>query len=134
MLQVVVGPGRTLGTKLVTDERVNMVTFTGSPPVGRQIAGDAGMKMVTLELGNNSATIVDEDANLELAVQRIVAGGFANSGQVCISVQRVVLHEKIYDAFMERAGAGREGAQAGRPAGRDHRRGARSSTPRRRSA
>jgi acyl-CoA reductase-like NAD-dependent aldehyde dehydrogenase len=102
VLQVVVGPGRTLGTKLVTDERVNMVTFTGSPPVGRQIAGAAGMKMVTLELGNNSATIVDEDANLELAVQRIVAGGFANSGQVCISVQRVVLHEKIYDAFMER--------------------------------
>ena len=67
VLQVVVGPGRTLGTKLVTDERVNMVTFTGSPPVGRQIAGDAGMKMVTLELGNNSATIVDEDANLDLA-------------------------------------------------------------------
>jgi len=99
-LQVVVGPGGTLGNKLVMDERVNMVSFTGSPPVGRQIASDAGMKMVTLELGNNSATIVDEDANLELAVQRIVAGGFANSGQVCISVQRVVVHEKVYDEFM----------------------------------
>ncbi len=99
-LQVVVGPGGTLGTKLVKDERVNMVSFTGSPPVGRQIASDAGMKMVTLELGNNSATIVDEDANLELAVQRIVAGGFANSGQVCISVQRVVVHENVYDEFM----------------------------------
>ena len=100
MLQVVVGPGGTLGNKLVTDERVNMVSFTGSPPVGRQIASDAGMKMVTLELGNNSATIVDEDANLDLAVQRVVAGGFANSGQVCISVQRVVVHEKVYDEFM----------------------------------
>ena len=102
VLQVVVGPGSTLGTKLVTDERVNMVTFTGSPPVGRQIARDAGMKMVTLELGNNSATIIDDDANLDLAVQRVVAGGFANSGQVCISVQRVVVHQKVYDAFMDK--------------------------------
>ncbi len=100
VLQVVVGPGGTLGTKLVKDGRVNMVSFTGSPPVGRRIASDAGMKMVILELGNNSATIVDEDANLELALQRVVAGGFANSGQVCISVQRVVVHERVYDEFM----------------------------------
>jgi len=102
VMQVVVGPGGTLGARLVEDERVNMVTFTGSPPVGRRIASDAGMKMVTLELGNNSATIVDEDANLDLAAQRIVAGGYANSGQVCISVQRVVVHEKVYDEFMAR--------------------------------
>jgi acyl-CoA reductase-like NAD-dependent aldehyde dehydrogenase len=100
VLQVVVGSGGTIGGKLVKDERVNMVSFTGSPPVGRQIASDAGMKMITLELGNNSATIVDEDAHLDLAVQRIVAGGFANSGQTCISVQRVVVHEKVYDEFM----------------------------------
>ena len=100
VLQVVVGPGSTLGTKLVKDERVNMVTFTGSPPVGRQIASDAGMKMVTLELGNNSATIIEEDADLDLALQRVVAGGFTNSGQVCISVQRVVVHEKVYDEFL----------------------------------
>jgi acyl-CoA reductase-like NAD-dependent aldehyde dehydrogenase len=102
VLQVVVGPGSTLGNKFVMDERVNMVSFTGSPPVGRQIASDAGMKMVTLELGNNSATIVDCDAHLDLAVQRVVAGGFANSGQVCISVQRVVVHEKVYDEFMDK--------------------------------
>ena len=101
VLQVVVGSGRTIGTKMVTDERTNMVSFTGSPPVGRQIASDAGMKMVTLELGNNSATIVDEDANLGLAVQRVVAGGFANSGQICISVQRVVVHQAVYERFME---------------------------------
>ena len=100
VLQVVVGPGRTVGDTLVKDPRTNMVSFTGSPPVGRQIAADAGMKMVTLELGNNSATIVDEDADLELAVQRIVAGGFSNSGQTCISVQRVVVHEAVYDAFL----------------------------------
>ena len=100
VLQVVVGSGGTIGNKMVMDERTNMVSFTGSPPVGRQIARDAGMKMVTLELGNNSATIVDEDANLGLAVQRIVAGGFANSGQICISVQRVVVHQAVYDEFM----------------------------------
>ena len=100
VLQVVVGSGATIGNKLVTDERTNMVSFTGSPPVGRQIARDAGMKMVTLELGNNSATIVDEDANLDLAVQRVVAGGFANSGQICISVQRVVVHAAVYDEFL----------------------------------
>jgi acyl-CoA reductase-like NAD-dependent aldehyde dehydrogenase len=100
VLQVVVGSGATIGNKMVMDERTNMVSFTGSPPVGRQIASDAGMKMVTLELGNNSATIVDEDANLALAVQRIVAGGFANSGQICISVQRVVVHQAVYDDFL----------------------------------
>jgi acyl-CoA reductase-like NAD-dependent aldehyde dehydrogenase len=100
VLQVVVGSGATIGTKMVTDERTNMVSFTGSPPVGRQIARDAGMKMVTLELGNNSATIVEDDANLDLAVQRVVAGGFANSGQICISVQRVVVHKAVYDEFM----------------------------------
>jgi acyl-CoA reductase-like NAD-dependent aldehyde dehydrogenase len=115
VLQVVVGPGSTLGQKLVTDERVNMVSFTGSPPVGRQIARDAGMKMVTLELGNNSATIVDEDAALDLAVQRVVAGGFANSGQVCISVQRVVVHEKVYDEFLAKLVPGVQALKVGDP-------------------
>jgi acyl-CoA reductase-like NAD-dependent aldehyde dehydrogenase len=115
VLQVVVGPGGTLGNKLVMDDRVNMVSFTGSPPVGRKIASDAGMKMVTLELGNNSATIVDEDANLELAAQRVVAGGFANSGQVCISVQRVVVHEKVYDEFMSMLVPAVEALKVGEP-------------------
>ena len=78
---MVVGSGRLIGTPMVTDDRVAMVTFTGSPPVGRQIASDAGMKRVTLELGYNAATIVDEDADLDLAVQRIVAGGFASAAR-----------------------------------------------------
>ena len=92
-----------------------MVTFTGSPPVGRQIASDAGMKMVTLELGNNSATIVDDSADLELAVQRVVAGGFSNSGQVCISVQRVVVHEDVYDEFLAALVASVEALKVGDP-------------------
>jgi len=115
VLQVVVGPGATLGTRLVTDARVNMVTFTGSPPVGRQIARDAGMKMVTLELGNNSATIVDDDADLELALQRVVAGGFSNSGQTCISVQRVVVHEAVYDEFVPKLVESVAGLKVGDP-------------------
>jgi len=115
VLQVVVGPGSTLGGKLVKDERVNMVTFTGSPPVGRRIASDAGMKMVTLELGNNSATIIDDSADLELAVQRVVAGGFSNSGQVCISVQRVVVHEAVYDEFLAALVASVEALKVGDP-------------------
>ena len=115
VLQVVVGSGATIGNKLVMDERTNMVSFTGSPPVGRQIAKDAGMKMVTLELGNNSATIVDEDANLDLALQRVVAGGFANSGQICISVQRVVVHRNVYDEFLARLVPAVEALKVGDP-------------------
>jgi len=115
VLQVVVGSGATIGQLLVTDERTNMVSFTGSPPVGRQIARDAGMKMVTLELGNNSATIVDEDANLDLALQRVVAGGFANSGQICISVQRVVVHQKVYDEFLAKLVPAVEALEVGDP-------------------
>ena len=85
-------------------------------PAGRPAdRRDAGMKMLTLELGNNSATIVDEDANLDLAVQRIVAGGFANSGQVCISVQRVVVHEKVYDEFMAKLVPAVEALKVGDP-------------------
>jgi acyl-CoA reductase-like NAD-dependent aldehyde dehydrogenase len=114
-LQVVVGSGSTIGNLMVTDERTNMVSFTGSPPVGRRIASDAGMKMVTLELGNNSATIVDDDANLDLAVQRVVVGGFANSGQVCISVQRVVVHQAVYDEFMEKLIPAVEALKVGDP-------------------
>jgi len=96
VVQVVVGAGGSIGTPLVKDARVAMVTFTGSPAVGQQIAADAGMKRVTLELGSNSATIIEADADLELAVQRIVAGGFAYSGQTCISVQRVIADRAVY--------------------------------------
>ncbi len=100
VVQVVVGSGPVVGTPLVKDHRVAMVTFTGSPAVGQRIAAEAGMKRVTLELGSNSATIVDEDADLELAMERVVAGGFAFSGQVCISVQRVIVHRAVYDRFV----------------------------------
>ncbi|MDT8316720.1 MAG: aldehyde dehydrogenase family protein [bacterium] len=97
-LNIVTG-GASTGVALVRDERLKMITFTGSPPVGREIKAGAGMKKVTLELGSNSALIVEPDTDIDAAVTRSVMGGFANSGQVCISLQRVYLHKDIYDDF-----------------------------------
>lgn len=85
---------------LIEDEQVKMVTFTGSPDIGWDLKKKAHKKVVTLELGGNAAVVVEPDANLEYAVPRTVLGGFAYSGQVCISIQRIMLHEKIYERFM----------------------------------
>jgi acyl-CoA reductase-like NAD-dependent aldehyde dehydrogenase len=79
-----------------------MLTFTGSADVGLRIRNLAGMKRVTLELGNNSALIVEDDADLDSAVPRAVTGSFAHSGQVCISVQRIFVQESIRETFLER--------------------------------
>ncbi len=98
-LNIIFGSGGTVGDWLVTDERISMITFTGSPPVGRRIKEKSGLKKVTLELGSNSAVIVDQDADLDLAVERSVMGSFAYAGQICISVQRIYLHKKIYEGF-----------------------------------
>jgi glyceraldehyde-3-phosphate dehydrogenase (NADP+) len=91
-----------LADQVVADERFKLVTFTGSPSVGWELKRKAGKKRVCLELGGNAAVIVHEDADLDLAVERSVSGAFAFSGQVCISVQRIYLHEKIADAFTSR--------------------------------
>ena len=101
-LNVVTGPGGALGDGLVRHPGVNMVTFTGSVEVGARLRGIAGLKRVTLELGNNSAVIVEDDADLDEAAARCVAGAFAHSGQVCISVQRVYVHRRVAGAFLER--------------------------------
>lgn len=90
---------RALGDRLVSDDRFKLLTFTGSSPVGWGMKERAGKKRVVLELGGNGGVIVDRDANLEYAVQRVVAGAFSYAGQVCISVQRVFIHKEIYDAF-----------------------------------
>lgn len=99
-LNIVIGPGSTVGDWLVTDPRVAMVTFTGSPPVGKFIMSRGGLKKYTMELGSNSAVIICEDADIEKAVPRCVIGSYANSGQVCISVQRIYVHRKIFDKFL----------------------------------
>lgn len=87
---------------LISDERFKLLTFTGSPAVGWKMKEQAGQKRVTLELGGNAGVIIHEDADLDLAVSRTVMGGFSYAGQTCISVQRVFVHETIFDAFMER--------------------------------
>lgn len=101
-LNVVTGPGGTIGDLLSCHPKIAMVTFTGSVEVGLRIRSLAGMKRVTLELGSNSAVILADDANLDEAVPRCVTGGFAHSGQVCISVQRIFVDRKIRGAFLER--------------------------------
>lgn len=100
-INILVGSGTTIGNAIVESDKVNKITFTGSPEVGLQIKAKSGIKKVTLELGNNGPVIIHKDANLSKAIPRCVIGGFANSGQVCISVQRIYLHESIYDEFKD---------------------------------
>jgi len=85
--------------RFTEDDRLKLLSFTGSPGVGWELKAKAGKKPVVLELGGNAAVIVDEDADLEDAVERIVFGAFYQSGQSCIGVQRIIVHSKIYDAF-----------------------------------
>ncbi len=84
---------------LVEDERMKLLSFTGSAEVGWELKRNAGKKHVVLELGGNGGCIVDQDANIKDAVERIAFGGFYQSGQSCISVQRVYIHHTIYDEF-----------------------------------
>ena len=85
---------------LVEDERIKLLTFTGSPVVGWGLKGRAGRKRVTLELGGNAAVIVNHDADVAYAAERVAWGGFAYAGQTCISVQRVYVHDRVYAAFV----------------------------------
>lgn len=87
---------------LTTDERLKLLSFTGSPDVGWALKAKAGKKPVVLELGGNAACIVDADADLDDAVERIAFGAFYQSGQSCISVQRILVHSSIYEAFREK--------------------------------
>jgi glyceraldehyde-3-phosphate dehydrogenase (NADP+) len=91
---------RPTGDALVRDERFKLLSFTGSPTVGWQMKADAGKKKVVLELGGNAGAIVDESADLEWAIGRLVYGSFAYAGQVCISVQRIYVVDAIYDDFV----------------------------------
>jgi glyceraldehyde-3-phosphate dehydrogenase (NADP+) len=93
---------RELGDRLVADDRFAVLTFTGSPAVGWPMKARAGRKRVVLELGGNASVIVDRTADLAWAVKRITVGAFAYAGQVCISVQRIFVHDDVYDAFVDR--------------------------------
>jgi len=101
-LNIVTGAGSLIGNKLVTDNRVKKISFTGSPAVGIGIRNQAGLKKVTLELGSNAAVIIDENVNIDKLISRVVSGAFTFQGQVCISVQRIYVHEKMYDLFVDK--------------------------------
>jgi glyceraldehyde-3-phosphate dehydrogenase (NADP+) len=90
---------RRTGDRLVTDPRFKLLTFTGSSAVGWDMKNRAGRKKIILELGGNAGVIVDDGADLEFAARRVTSGGFAFAGQSCISVQRVYVHDRVFDRF-----------------------------------
>jgi acyl-CoA reductase-like NAD-dependent aldehyde dehydrogenase len=99
-----------------TDERLKLLSFTGSPEVGWQLKAKAGKKPVVLELGGNAAVIVDETwGDLDDAVERLVHGAFYQSGQSCIGVQRILIHESIYDTLRDKLVAATKKLKAGDP-------------------
>jgi len=102
-LSVVYGDAE-VGSALVTSPIPRKISFTGSVPVGKIILQNAGIKKVTLELGGNAATFVESTADLNWAAARCAIGAFANSGQVCISLQRIYVDEKIYEEFAKKLG------------------------------
>lgn len=115
VLNVVTGSGSVVGERLIEDDRVKAITFTGSPEVGIGIRNKAGLKRVTLELGSNSALIVDKGVDVEKIVARAVTGAFSFAGQVCISLQRTYVHEEVYDEFVEKFVAKTKSLKLGDP-------------------
>ncbi len=106
-------------SRFATDERLKLLSFTGSPAVGWQLKRDAGKKKVVLELGGNAAVVVDHDADLDDVVERIRVGAFYQSGQSCISVQRILIHESIYEPLKTRLVADAEHLKVGNPRNED---------------
>jgi glyceraldehyde-3-phosphate dehydrogenase (NADP+) len=106
---------REVGDRMIADDRFALLTFTGSPAVGWAMKARAGRKKVVLELGGNAGAIVDRTADLDWAVQRTVAGAFGYAGQSCISVQRVFVHDDVFDAFADRLVAAAAALKLGDP-------------------
>ncbi len=104
VINIVHGTGRGVGTPLVTHPDVNLISFTGSSGVGKQINSEAGkqLKRVSLELGGKNAQIVMDDADQDLAIDGVLWGAFGTCGQRCTATSRLILHEAIYDEFLEK--------------------------------
>ncbi len=103
VINIVHGSGAEVGTAIVDHEDVELISFTGSTAVGKKISESASrsLKRVSLELGGKNAEIVMDDANLELALDGVLWGAFGTTGQRCTATSRLILHEKIYDKFIE---------------------------------
>lgn len=115
-LNILPGKGAVVGEKLVGDSRIAAITFTGSPAVGIAMKNKAGLKRVTLELGSNSAVIIDHNVEITQAlIDRCVMGAFSFSGQVCISLQRVYIHQSKYEEFLDKFKAATEKLVLGDP-------------------
>ncbi|MFN3699081.1 MAG: aldehyde dehydrogenase family protein, partial [Dictyoglomus sp.] len=99
-LKVVLGPGETIGEAIIKDDRVRMISFTGSREVGLNITRKAGIKKISLELGSNSALILSDKGDVKSCAKATVKGGYAVAGQVCISIQRVLVHKKVLEEFL----------------------------------
>ncbi len=113
-------PAHREGADMFTeDDRLKLLSFTGSPGVGWQLKAKAGKKKVVLELGGNAAVVVDRDANLDDALERVIFGAFYQSGQSCIGVQRILVQAQIYDRFREMLIARTRTLVAGDPKNRD---------------
>jgi glyceraldehyde-3-phosphate dehydrogenase (NADP+) len=101
--------------RLVEDERIKLLSFTGSAAVGWGLKARAGRKRVTLELGGNAAVLVHRDADVAYAAERVAFGGFSYAGQSCISAQRIYVHDEIYDAFVAELVRRSNALQTGNP-------------------
>jgi glyceraldehyde-3-phosphate dehydrogenase (NADP+) len=109
------GSGGELGKALCSDPRVRKISFTGSVEVGKQICAVAGLKRVTMELGSNSPLVVLPDADLNKVADAVIASGYGNAGQVCISTQRVIAHDKVYRDLLDVLGPRVAALKAGNP-------------------
>jgi phosphonoacetaldehyde dehydrogenase len=115
MLSVVTGNPSTMGDAMITDPDADLVTFTGSVRVGKQIASTAGYKRIVLELGGNDPLIVMEDADLDRAADLAVQGATKNSGQRCTAVKRILVVDSVADAFVEKVLPRARALKAGDP-------------------
>jgi putative phosphonoacetaldehyde dehydrogenase len=115
MLSVITGNPSDIGDAMITDPHADLITFTGSVRVGKYIAEHAGYKRLVLELGGNDPLIVMEDADLDKAAELAVAGATKNSGQRCTAVKRIIVVDKVGDAFVERVLAKAKKLKAGDP-------------------
>jgi acyl-CoA reductase-like NAD-dependent aldehyde dehydrogenase len=116
VLSVVTGHGDEIGDALVADPRIRKISFTGSPAVGDRITRHAGIKKLSLELGASCPVVILPDADLELAAAATAAGGYANAGQVCNSVQRVISHPAVLGDFVDALVPKVEAIRTGDPA------------------
>lgn len=114
-LNLVPGPGRTVGDALLKDQRIDFYTFTGSLEVGREIRKTIGIRRASFELGSNCAVIVHSDADLDSAAASCVDGAFSYAGQNCDSVQRIYIHTSVYEEFREKLLANISGLITGDP-------------------